>query len=230
MRRCLSILIFIGLAYGQINLDLLIFKGGLKYYGEFLKIKNNKIYFKPKDSKSYQSVLSYRLDRVELKTGEVLNFKELKKPKEPISEKKVIKKSELVLKKKEKFLRLYSPQKLIINNDIRGTFESITKDHLNINTGFYTRAVPISSIINISVENTVSNSFWDGALVGAGACIMPIALLSIGNSEAHFGLVFAGIATPIMAVLGGLTSVIFSKRARIKVYNINENSWTIINE
>ena len=101
---------------------------------------------------------------------------------------------------------------------------------MNINTGFYTRAVPISSIINISVENTVSNSFWDGALVGAGACILPIAILSIGNSEAHYGLVFAGIATPFMAVLGGLTSVIFPKRARIKVYNINENSWTIINE
>ena len=230
MHRYLSILIFIGFSYGQSNLDLLLFKGGLKYYGEFLKVENNKIYFKPKDSKSYQSVLSFRLDRVELKTGEVLNFKEVKKLKEPISEKKVIKKSELVLKKKEKFLRLHPPQKLIINDDIRGAFESITKDHLNINTGSSTRAVPISSIINISVEDTVSNSFWDGALIGAGACIMPIAILSIGNSEAHYGLVFAGIATPIMAVLGGLTSVIFSKGARIKVYTIKENSWAIINE
>ena len=92
MARYISILILIGLAYGQSNLDLLIFKGGLKYYGEFLKVENNKIYFKPKNSNSYQSILSYRLDRVELKTGEVLNFKEVKKPKEPISEKKVIKK------------------------------------------------------------------------------------------------------------------------------------------
>ena len=32
----------------------------------------------------------------------------------------------------------------------------------------------MSSIINMSVEDTVSNSFWDGALV-LGACIMPIA-------------------------------------------------------
>ena len=59
---------------------------------------------------------------------------------------------------------------------------------------------------------------------------MPIAILSIGNSEAHYGLVLAGIATPVMAVLGGLTSVIFPKRARIKVYTIKENSWVIINE
>ena len=38
MYRYLSLLLLIGLAWGENNLDLLIFKNGLKYHGEFLKI------------------------------------------------------------------------------------------------------------------------------------------------------------------------------------------------
>jgi len=232
MRRYLSLLLLIGLAWGKNSLDLLIFKSGLKYYGEFLKVEKNLIYFKPKDSKSYQSVLSYRIDRVELTNGEVLNFKEIKKPKESVIKEKVIKESELVLKKGQKVLRFSSGQKLLINQDINGTFESITKDYLNIGTGSSQEAVPISSIITISVQDTVSNtnSFGGGALIGAGVCIIPIAILSIGNSEAHYGVVFASIAAPIMAVLGGVTSVISPKKNQNKVYAIKDNSWAIVQE
>ena len=97
MRRYLSLLLLIGLAWGKDSLDLLIFKSGLKYYGEFLKTEKNLIHFKPKNSKSYQSVLSYRIDRVELTSGEVLNFNDIKKPKEAVIKEKVIKESELVL-------------------------------------------------------------------------------------------------------------------------------------
>ena len=130
MRSYLPLLLLIGLAWAENNLDLLIFKSGLKYYGEFLKVEKNLIHFKPEDSKSYQSVLSYRIDRVELTNGEVLNFKEIKKPKEAIIKEKVIKESELVLKKGQKVLRFSSGQRLLINQDINGTFESITKDYL----------------------------------------------------------------------------------------------------
>ena len=232
MRSYLPLLLLIGLAWAENNLDLLIFKSGLKYYGEFLKVEKNLIHFKPEDSKSYQSVLSYRIDRVELTNGEVLNFKEIKKPKEAIIKEKVIKESELVLKKGQKVLRFSSGQRLLINQDINGTFESITKDYLNIETGSSQEAVPISSIITISIQDTISktNSFGCGALIGAGVCIIPIAILSIGNPEAHYGVVFAGIAAPIIAVLGGATSVIASKKTQNKVYTIKNNSWVIVQE
>tara|TARA_Y100000816_G_scaffold202849_1_gene149308 strand:- start:9 stop:731 length:723 start_codon:yes stop_codon:yes gene_type:complete len=232
MCRYLSLLLLIGSASGENKLDLLIFKSGLKYYGEFLKVEKDLIHFKPKDSKSYQSVLSYRVDRVELTNGEVLNFKNVKKPKETVIREKVIKEPDLVLKKGQKVLRFSSGQKLLINQDINGTFESITKDYLNIGTGSSQKAVPISSIITISVPDTVSktNSFGGGALIGAGVCIIPIAILSIGNPEAHYGVVFAGIAAPIMAVLGGATSVIASKITQNKVYTISDNSWEIVQE
>ena len=232
MCRYLSLLLLIGLAWGENNLDLLIFKNGLSYYGEFLKVEKNLIHFKPKDSKSYQSVLSYRIDRVELTNGEVLNFKDIKKPKEAVAKEKVIKESELVLKKGQKVLRFSSGQKLLVNQDINGTFGSITKDYLYIQKGSSQEAVPISSIITISIEDTVlkTNSFVGGALIGAGVCIIPIAILSIGNPEAHYGVVFAGIAAPIMAVLGGATSVIFPKKPQNKVYTIKDNSWVIVQE
>ena len=68
-----------------------------------MKVEKNLIYFKPKDSKSYQSVLSYRIDRDELTNGEVINFKEIKKSKESVIIDKVIKKSELVQKRAESF-------------------------------------------------------------------------------------------------------------------------------
>ena len=232
MYRYLSLLLLIGLAWGENNLDLLIFKNGLSYYGQFLKVEKNLIHFKPKDSKSYQSVLSYRIDRVELANGEVLNFNDIKKPKEAVIKEKVIKESELVLKKGQKVLRFSSGQKLLVNKDINGTFGSITKDYLYIQKGSSQEAVPISSIITISIEDTVSktNSFGGGALIGAGVCIIPIAILSIGNPEAHYGVVFAGIAAPIMAVLGGGTSVIASKKTQNKVYTIKDNSWEIVQE
>ena len=230
--RYLSLLLLIGLAWGENNLDLLIFKNGLSYYGEFLKVEKNLIHFKPKDSKSYQSVLSYRIDRVELTNGEVLNFKDIKKPKEAVIKEKVIKESELVLKKGQKVLRFSSGQKLLINQDINGTFEGITKDYLYINKGSFQKEIPISSITKISVQSKVSktNSFGGGALIGAGVCIIPITILSIGNPEAHYGVVFAGIAAPIMAVLGGVTGVISAQKMRNEVYAISDNSWEIVHD
>ena len=129
MCRYLTLLLLIGLTWGENNLDLLIFKNGLSYYGEFLKVEKNLIHFKPKDSKTYQSVLSYRIDRVELTNGEVLNSNDITKPKEAVIKEKVIKESELVLKKGQKVLRFSSGQKLLVNQDINGTFGSIIRVH-----------------------------------------------------------------------------------------------------
>ena len=108
-------------------------------------------------------------------------------------------------------------------------FESMAKDYLSIRTDLSQKEIPISSITKIHVQDTVSISFSDGLLAGAGSCILPIAILSIGNPEAHYGIVFASIAAPIMAVIGGLTSLILPKRVRTKMYLIKENAWEIVN-
>ena len=103
----------------------------------------------------------------------------------------------------------------------------MTKDYISIRTDLLQKKIPTTSITKIHVQDTVSRSFTDGVLAGAGICILPIAIISIGNPEAHYGLVFAGVAAPIMAVLGGLTSLLLPKRTRTKVYLIKENAWKI---
>ena len=136
----------------------------------------------------------------------------------------------LVLKKGKQISEFDSGQRLIINKDIKGIFESMTKDYLSIRKDLSQKEIPISSITKIHVQDTVSRSFTDGVLAGAGIVILPIAILSIGNPEAHYGLVFAGIAAPIGAVLGGLTTLILPKRARTKLYLIKKNAREIVND
>ena len=133
----------------------------------------------------------------------------------------------LVLKKGKQILEFDPGQRLIINNDIKGAFESKNKDYLSIRTTLSQKEIPISSITKIHVQDTLSRSFIGGVLAGAGIIILPIAILSIGNPEAHYGLVFAGIVAPIGAVLGGLTNLILPKKVRTKVYLIEENAWKI---
>ena len=103
----------------------------------------------------------------------------------------------------------------------------MTKDYISIRTDLSQKKIPITSITKIHVQDTVSRNFTDGVLAGAGICILPIAILSIGNPEAHYGLAFASVAAPITAVIGGLTSLILPKRVRTKVYIIEENAWKI---
>ena len=135
----------------------------------------------------------------------------------------------LILKKGKQILELESEQRLIINNDIKGAFDGMTKDYISIRKDLSQEKIPITSITKIHVQDTVSRtrSFTDGVLAGAGICILPIAILSIGNPEAHYGLVFASVAAPITAVIGGLTGLILPKRVRTKVYLIEENAWEI---
>ena len=138
---------------------------------------------------------------------------------------------ELLIEKAEKNIKFKTGQKLIINYIIEGTFQTINNDHLIINTGYsFNEKVPIASIKRISVPSKIvlNISFKKGALIGAGIVIVSIAMLSIGNPEAHYGLVFASLAIPIMAVLGGLTSYILPKGRRTKVYLIQENEWRIV--
>ena len=132
----------------------------------------------------------------------------------------------LVLKKGKQISEFDPGQRLIINNDTKGVFEGMTKDFISIRTDLSQKKIPITSITKIHIQDTVSRtrSFTDGVLAGAGICILPIAILSIENPEAHYGLVIASVAAPITAVIGGLTSLILPKRVRTKVYLIEENA------
>lgn len=136
---------------------------------------------------------------------------------------------ELIIKKGKKNVKFKTNQKLVVNSSIEGMFKEIISDDLVISTkNSIDEKIPISSIKTISVP--LKTSFTKGFLVGAGIIIVPITMLSIGNPEAHYGIVFASIVTPISAVLGGLASYIIPKFRKTKVYLIQENEWGIIND
>ena len=187
---------------------------------------------KPLKSNDYQNVLAFQLDRIKLKNGDVLDFKDVKKTNEPISGKEVFKQSELVLKKRNKFLRFNSGERLIILNGMEGTFKGIDSEYLIINTGnSFDKKIPISLIKSISVPSKTSSNigFKKGACLGAGVYMIPLTIISVDNKDPFEFMVGTIIVAPVMAVLGGLTSYILPKGRKSKVYLIQENEWEIVN-
>ena len=230
MKKYISLLLLIGFIYGNKNNDLLVYKNGLRYSGEFSRVEKNTVYFKPQGFPSFQQVYTYQLDRVELNSGKILNFKEIVIPDSMVRKNKARISTILYLQKGEKKIMFNAGHRIIVNNYLSGTIKGITSDHLIIDTGHSNEEeILISSITRVFLpaDNKSLKSFPRGALIGAGCIIVPIAIASIGNSEAHYGIVFAGIAAPIAAVLGGATAAVFSKKKPIEDFIIKDDAWTI---
>ena len=66
------LLLFIGLAWGQDNQDKLILKNGVEYQGNFEKIEEDIIYFKPNGEYSHQPVPLDKIERLLLSDGVLL--------------------------------------------------------------------------------------------------------------------------------------------------------------
>ena len=230
MNKYFLLLLFIGFIYGNKNNDLLVYKNGLRYSGEFSRVEKNTVYFKPKGFPSFQQVYTYQLDRVELNSGKILNFKEIVIPDSMVRKNKARISTILYLQKGEKKIMFNAGHRIIVNNYLSGTIKGITNDHLIIDTGHSNEEeIPISSITQVFLpaDNKSLKSFRRGARIGAGCIIVPIVFLSIGSSEAHYGIVFAGIAAPIAAVIGGATAAVFSKKKPIEDFMIKDSAWTI---
>ena len=230
MNKYFLLFLFIGFIYGNKNNDLLVYKNGLRYSGEFSRVEKNTVYFKPQGFPAFQQVYTYQLDRVELNSGKILNFKEIVIPDSMARKNKARISTILFLQKGEKKIMFNAGHRIIVNNYLSGTIKGITSDHLIIDTGDSNEEeILISSITQVFLpaDNKSLKSFTRGALIGAGCIIVPIAIASIGNSEAHYGIVFAGIAAPIAAVLGGATAAVFSKKKPIEDFIIKDDAWTI---
>ena len=230
MNKYFLLLLFIGFIYGNKNNDLLVYKNGLRYSGEFSRVEKNTVYFKPQGFPAFQQVYTYQLDRVELNSGKILNFKEIVIPDSMARKNKARISTILFLQKGEKKIMFNAGHRIIVNNYLSGTIKGITSDHLIIDTGHSNEEeILISSITRVFLpaDNKSLKSFTRGALIGAGCIIVPIAIASIGNSEALYGIVFAGIAAPIAAVLGGATAAVFSKKKPIEDFIIKDDAWTI---
>ena len=78
MTKHLTLLLFIGLAWGQntteieSNFDRIVSKGGTIYLGEFSRIEKNTIYFKPTKALAFQGVPINQVQSLKLKDGKVI--------------------------------------------------------------------------------------------------------------------------------------------------------------
>ena len=72
MHRYISLLLFIGLAWGQTDLDKLVLKDGTTYFGEYSKIEEEIVYFKPQNVFAFQPVPVELIQTLKLKDGTVL--------------------------------------------------------------------------------------------------------------------------------------------------------------
>ena len=69
MRKYISLLLFIGLAWGQVEQDKLVLKDGTRYLGEFSTIDGENVLFKPEGAFGFQPISVKRIKNLQLKDG-----------------------------------------------------------------------------------------------------------------------------------------------------------------
>jgi len=87
MRRYIVLLLITGILWAQTNFDILILKSGTTYFGEYSKIEEEIVYFKPQNVFAFQPVPVKQIQTLKLKDGHfiigdgksILTFEEYQK-------------------------------------------------------------------------------------------------------------------------------------------------------
>jgi hypothetical protein len=87
MRRYIVLLLITGILWAQTNFDTLILKSGTTYFGEYSKIEEEIVYFKPQNVFAFQPVPVELIQTLKLKDGHfiigdgksILTFEEYQK-------------------------------------------------------------------------------------------------------------------------------------------------------
>jgi len=69
MRKYISLLLFIGLAWGQVEQDKLVLKDGTRYLGKFSTIDGENVLFKPEGAFGFQPITFNTIHKLELANG-----------------------------------------------------------------------------------------------------------------------------------------------------------------
>ena len=72
MRRYIVLLLITGTVWSQTDFDKLISKAGTKYLGEYSKVEDKEVYFKPNNALEFQAVPLELIETLKLKNGTVL--------------------------------------------------------------------------------------------------------------------------------------------------------------
>ena len=69
MRRYIVLLLITGILWAQTNFDILILKNGTTYFGEYSKIEEEIVYFKPQNAFAFQPISIKQIQTLKLKDG-----------------------------------------------------------------------------------------------------------------------------------------------------------------
>ena len=72
MHRYIVLLLITGIVWAQTDFDKLVLKDGTTYFGEYSKIEEEIVYFKPQDAFGFQPVSIKQVERLELKDRQVV--------------------------------------------------------------------------------------------------------------------------------------------------------------
>jgi len=72
INRIIPLLLFIGFVWGQADLDKLVLKDGTTYLGEYSKTEGKIVFFKPQGAFAFQPIPVKRIERLELKDGQII--------------------------------------------------------------------------------------------------------------------------------------------------------------
>ena len=72
VNRITPLLLFIGFVWAQTDFDKLILKDGTTYLGEYSKIEEEIVYFKPQNAFGFQPISVKVIRRLELKEGQII--------------------------------------------------------------------------------------------------------------------------------------------------------------
>ena len=72
MRRYIVLLLITGIVWAQTDFDKLVLKDGTTYLGEYSKIEEEIVFFKPQEAFGFQPIPVKRIRRLELKDGKTI--------------------------------------------------------------------------------------------------------------------------------------------------------------
>jgi len=69
MRRYIVLLLITGIVWAQTDFDTLVLKNGTTYFGEYSKIEEEIVYFKPQNAFAFQPISIKQIQTLKLKDG-----------------------------------------------------------------------------------------------------------------------------------------------------------------
>tara|TARA_X000001388_G_C2229183_1_gene122419 strand:+ start:1119 stop:1877 length:759 start_codon:yes stop_codon:yes gene_type:complete len=143
MTKCLTLLLFIGLAWGQ---DTLILKKGAQYEGEFLGLKSKKVHFKPSNTSNFKPKRIKEIKKL-IRDGEL-----------------IIKNGKLLVEKEDvQFVEkpMATSKPITYSKVIQCPSTSKTKLYISLNDWFATNYNSANEVIQMSDKD-------EGIIIGKG--------------------------------------------------------------